>query len=323
MTANRDLLRENELVDKCPVCGSMLHVSCDRDATLSREKDAEPKYAHTRKDRGRNCGDCGVIVTHPILDLSVYDETDQHCYQREGWSSRKTKPQGTAPDEDGLVKVLKKFAWVTSRMDDRDAEDAIQVEAFIGNTADREVFALDSLIVADWRVLREAATALTAARERVGELEERCKVAETLNDLNCRLGERLEAEQREVKIQRELAAKDRQRAERAERQLTESRKDVNDLNEVLRAAGWGQGEIDSAAEMLYESRQRHYAECDELLLSARNCFEQICADAATCYKFKGGKYVQRTIIEIDGKSAEMLRRIDAIRAASRSEGEKK
>lgn len=35
-----------------------------------------------------------------------------------------------------------------------------------------------------------------------------------------------------------------------------AQKEVNELNDVLRAAGWGQGEIDSAAEMLYELEQR-------------------------------------------------------------------
>lgn len=39
---------------------------------------------------------------------------------------------------------------------------------------------------------------------------------------------------------------------RLERRAIKAEREVNELNNILRAAGWGQGEIDSAAEMLYK-----------------------------------------------------------------------
>ncbi len=79
-------------------------------------------------------------------------------------------------------------------------------------------------------------------RNKANELKTLIAKAETLIMSDTPLGSEID------RLRAELAA-ERKAREEAQRQ-------VNELNDVLRAAGWGQGEIDSCAETIHKAEQR-------------------------------------------------------------------
>ena len=73
-----------------------------------------------------------------------------------------------------------------------------------------------------------------------------------------------------------------------ESELEKTKKEVNELNLILRKAGWGQGEIDSAAAMLDEAEQ------DSIRL---DWLESNAGVIATSLYFVDGKYLYRQAID--------------------------
>lgn len=59
-----------------------------------------------------------------------------------------------------------------------------------------------------------------------------------------------------------------------ELELNEAKSQVNDLNNLLRHAGWGQGEIDSASSLVMELEESN-AKCDKL---AAELAEAVCGE---------------------------------------------
>lgn len=63
-------------------------------------------------------------------------------------------------------------------------------------------------------------------------------------------------------------------ARQLETELNEAKSQVNDLNNLLRHAGWGQGEIDSASSLVMELEESN-AKCDRL---AAELAEAVCGE---------------------------------------------
>lgn len=104
-----------------------------------------------------------------------------------------------------------------------------------------------------------------------------------------------------VKRLRAYSYADADAVEQLERELAEAKNDVNTLNETLRQAGWGQGEIDHTAAMVQEEIEaraaRSSTRCSKWLGSSWRCSLEQGHDGDHCFNGRRQHWEERYLTD--------------------------